>query len=293
MTTFAASTIGVTGASGHLARRVIELLLEQGAEHIVGLTRHPEGLADLARRGVAVRGASFDDPQSLRQALSRIDRLLIVSTDALGNRTAQQAGAVDAALAAGVSHLAYASVTSPYPDPAALVPNSHYWTEVRIAASGVDFSLLRNNQYTDYLIPAAQHALASGTLAHAAGSGRRAFVTREDCARAAAAALLTSDGKHIYDIGGPEALSDDELAAIYTQLFGKSVVARAVPSADFRAGLLAGGVPGDMADVLTRFDTDTAKGLLAIVSGDVETLTGTKPTSVEDLIRANRVAIAA
>jgi NAD(P)H dehydrogenase (quinone) len=292
MTRFSNAVLGVTGASGHLGRRTIELLLEGGAQRIVALTRSPDNLADLAARGVETRAASFGDPESLRAAFAGIDRLLLISTDALTERTAQQAAAVDAAVAAGIGHLLYTSLTSPYPDPAALVPNSHFWTEVQIAASGRDFSILRNNQYTDYLIPGAQHAIATGMLVHASGDGRRAYVTREDCAAAAAGALLKAEGKRIFDIAGPAALSGDELAALYTRLANRPVAAQTVPGDALMAGLAAAGVPAEMAGILTRFDTDTAKGYLGIVTGHVEELTGHAPQSVADFLMANHQALA-
>jgi NAD(P)H dehydrogenase (quinone) len=293
---FQNSTLAVTGASGHLGRRAVELLLESGAGHVVAITRDPARLADLARRGVDVRAGSFDDIASLPAAFAGVERLLIVSTDALtipGQRTAQHVGAIDAAQQAGVRHIAYTSLTSPYPDPGNGLADSHFWTEVRLASSGLGWSILRNNLYADYLIPSAQHAIATGTLFHAAGSGRRAYVTREDCAAAAAHALLAAEGRRIYDVTGPEALSGDDLAAIYSRISGKPVVAVAVPGASFKAGLVQAGVPEGLADVLTRFETDAAKGYLGIAGDAVETLTGRAPQSVETFLGANQAALAA
>jgi NAD(P)H dehydrogenase (quinone) len=172
------------------------------------------------------------------------------------------------------------------------VQNSHYWTETRIAESGVDFSFLRNNLYTDFLIPTAQAAIASGTLYHAAGTGGRAYVTREDCAVAAAAALLNAEGKRVYDIGGPEAVSSDDLAALLARISGKPVKAVNVPAEGLAAGLVQAGVPAEMAGVLARFDADAAKGLLAVVSGDVAALTGRKPQSVADYLTAHKQSLA-
>jgi NAD(P)H dehydrogenase (quinone) len=293
MSKFSNAVLGVTGASGHLGRRVVELLLEGGANHIVAMTRSPDKLADLAARGVETRAVSFDDAAGMRTAFAGIDRLLLVSTDDLAERTAQQGAAVDAAVAAGVGHLLYTSLTSPYPDPAAPIPDSHFWTEVRIAASGRNFSILRNNQYTDYLIPSARHAIASGTLVHASGDGRRAYVTREDCAAAAAGALLGAEGKRIFDIAGPAALSSDDLAALCADLSGKPVTAEAVAAKALAAGLAAAGVPDEMAEVMVRFDTDTAKGYLGIVTSHVEELTGRVPQSVADFLAADSQALAA
>lgn len=293
MTKFLNSTLGVTGASGHLGRRVVELLVAAGAKKIVATTRDPGKLADLAGRGVDVRRASFDEPGSLAAAFAGIDRLLLISTDDVATRLPHQIAAIDAAEAAGIGHIAYTGVTSPYPDPAAFVPDSHFWTEARLIAGGTDWSFLRNNLYADYQIPVAQHAIASGVLYHAAQAGRRAFVTREDCAAAAAGALLKVDGKRIFDVSGPEALSADDLAGIFARLAGKAVEARNIPAAALKAGLVEAGVPAAMASVLERFDSDAAEGRLGVVTGAVEELTGRRPQSLQDFLAANRPALAA
>ena len=296
MTKFANSTLAVTGAGGHLGRRTVEILLENGATHVVAITRDPSRLADLGKRGVEVRAASFDDAGSLPSAFAGVERLLIVSTDALavpGFRTAQHTRAIDAAQAAGVKHFVYTSLTSPYPDPINTIADSHFRTEIRLANTGLGWSSLRNNQYADYLVPGAQHAIATGTLYHAAGTGGRAFVTREDCAAAAAGALLSAEGQRIYDIGGPAALTGDDLAAIYSRLSGKPVKAVAVPGEAFRQGLVESGVPEAMASVLARFDTDAAQGYLGIVAPGVAALTGRAPQTVESFLSTALAALAA
>jgi len=291
MTKFLNATLAVTGASGHLGRRVVELLLEAGATRIVAITRDPSKLADFAARGVDVRKASFDDTASLPAAFAGVERLLLISTDALEIRTTQQGAAIDAAEKAGVKHIAYTGLPSPYPDPTALVPNSHFWTEARLIRSSVDWSFLRNNLYADYQIPAAQHAIESGTMFHATGQGSRAFVTREDCAAAAAGALLSGEGKRIFNISGPEALTADQLAAVFADISGKPVRAQNLPGDALAGGLVKAGVPEGMAGVLVRFDTDAAKGYLGIVTSDVEELTGRPPQSIAAFLAANRPAL--
>src|SRR5689334_9931004 len=106
-------TLLVTGASGHLGRRVIELLLESNAGHLIATTRSPDKLAGLAARGVEVRQADFDDPGSLAAAFAGADRLLLISTDALDGtdrRIVQHGNAVAAAEQAGVKHVVYTSL---------------------------------------------------------------------------------------------------------------------------------------------------------------------------------------
>ncbi len=295
MSKFIDSTIGVTGASGNLGRHVVAHLRQAGARRIVAISRNPDKLGDLAGPGVELRAGSFDEPAGLAAAFAGVERLLIISTDTLADRAAQHIAGFDAALKAGVRHVAYTSIVSPYPDTHAdaMVPNSHYWTEARIAASGIDFSILRNNLYTDFLLAGAHHAVASGTLYHAAGTGRRAYVTREDCAAAAAAALLDGEGKRIYDICGPVAISGDDLAAILAEISGKPVKAVNVPPEGFAAGLKQANLPPPVIGMLTRFETDAAKNYFAIVSGAFDELTGRKPRSVADFLAAHKSAIVA
>jgi NAD(P)H dehydrogenase (quinone) len=292
MSDFSNSTLGVTGASGHLGRAVIANLLARGAKRVVATTRDPAKLGDLASR-IEVRAADFNDPASLPKAFDGIERLLIISTDDFNDRAGQQRRVIDAAEAAGVKHIGYTSITSPYPDPPSLASNTHFWTEARLISGGTNWSILRNNLYADYLLPTAQHAIATGHLFHAARSGRRAYVTRDDCAAAAAGALLTTDGRRIFDISGPEALSSDDLAALFAKLSGRPVVAQNLPAEALIASMKKGGVPDVLAGVLTRFDTDAAKGYLGIVTNAVEELTGRPAESVATFLARDQTALAA
>ncbi|MCA9913370.1 MAG: NAD(P)H-binding protein, partial [Anaerolineae bacterium] len=76
-------TLLVTGASGNLGSRVIELLLETGAKGIIAGTRSPDKLQHLVEQGVELREVNFDDPAGLVQAFTGVDRLLLISTDAV------------------------------------------------------------------------------------------------------------------------------------------------------------------------------------------------------------------
>src|SRR2546422_693513 len=124
-------TLLVTGASGRLGRRVVELLVDSRADRLVATTRYPDRLGDLAKRGVIVRRADFDDPRSLAAAFAGADRLLLVSTDAIdapGRRIEQHRAAIDAARAVGAGHVIYTSFAEP--DPRFMVAADHWATEL-------------------------------------------------------------------------------------------------------------------------------------------------------------------
>src|SRR3569623_1632230 len=232
MPDFSNSTLAVTGAAGPFGRIVVETLLARGAKKIVAITRSPDKLNDLAAKGVVVRAGNFDDPKSLDAALGGGDRLLIISTDKLGApgvRLAQQLAAVEAAKRASVGHILYTSIPSPYPSTQAQVADDHYWTEQAIIATGANWTFLRNSLYMDLLIDQLPQFAETGQLIHAAGTGRRNVVSREDCAVTAAGALLPADGKSIENVTGAAPLTLDEIAATIAKTTGNSVAAVAIP----------------------------------------------------------------
>jgi NAD(P)H dehydrogenase (quinone) len=291
-------TLLVTGASGHLGRRVLELLLaneDTRGQKLVATTRTPDKVGDLAARGVDVRAASFDEPQTLEAAFRGVDRALIVSTDALdrpGRRVAQHRAALQAARAAGVRHVVYTSLTNPGPGSLVSLAPDHHETEQAIIASGLSHALLRNDMYSDYLLPGLAHALRSGRIVNSYGDGAVSYVTREDCARAAAAALAGSfEGRAVFDIAGPAAITQTELAAIVSDVTGQRISYEAVDADTAKRNLVASGLPDAIADLLVSFERSAKHGQLAVASA-VRALTGAEPQSVRDFLVANRAALA-
>lgn len=291
-----AQTFLVTGAGGQLGRRVLELLAQARPGKLIATTRNPDKLADFARQGVEVRKADFDDATSLTDAFSGADRLLLVSTDELatpGKRLAQHRAAVSAAEKAGVRHVVYTSAPATYPTPASSLTNDHFWTEQALIGSKLDWTILRNSLYTDLLLMGVPHAVASGQLFTATGAAGRNYVTREDCAQTAAAAMLKATGKQVLNVNGPAPVTQDEIAALASEVTGKKIVHVAVSPADLRKGLTGAGLPPFLVEALVAFDIDAARGYHAINAPTVQELTGREPTSVRAFLGEHRAALLA
>lgn len=290
-----AETLLVTGASGQLGRRVVELLVEAKAGTIIAATRTPEKLEAFREQGVIVRHADFEDPASLATAFAGVNRLLLISTDAVdvpGRRIKQHQNAVKAADQAGVRHVIYTSIVNPDPNSPAFVNPDHRATEEALAASGLGWTVLRENLYMDLLIGTVQQALATGQLFKATADGKAAYITREDCARACAAALASSfDGRRTLDITGPEALSQYDIAAIASKITGQTITYVPLDLESLIQGMVGAGLPRPMAEAFATFDAGIAQDKYSAVSTAVEDLTGRKPTSVADFLTANREAL--
>jgi len=100
--------IVVTGATGQLGRLVIAALLKTvPAANIVAAVRSPEKASDLAALGVQVRRADYSDAASLDAALQGAEKILLISSNEIGQRLTQHRAVIDAAKRANVKLLAY------------------------------------------------------------------------------------------------------------------------------------------------------------------------------------------
>jgi NAD(P)H dehydrogenase (quinone) len=278
--------LAVTGATGHLGRLVVEHLLDRGVApaEIVAAVRSPEKAADLAARGVRVRAADYTKPDTLAAAFAGVDRLLLVSSSEIGQRAAHHRNVVEAAKKAGVGFLAYTSVFQADTN-SLLLAAEHRETEEVIRASGLPFAFLRNGWYTENYTGSLAQTLQHGAFVGSASEGRVSAAPRADYA-AAAAAVLTGEGHEgaVYELGGDEAFTMDELATEITARSGTEVVYRDLPAAEHVATLAGFGLPDAVASLVADFDRAIAQDDLLVESGDLRRLIGRPTTSLADAI---------
>jgi NAD(P)H dehydrogenase (quinone) len=283
--------IVITGASGQLGRGVVEEALERvDPRELILVTRTPDALAEYAERGAEVRGADFTDPATLPEAFAGGERLLLISTDAVGARVAHHHAAIDAAVEAGVDFVAYTSMINPTEaNPAGAVPD-HRATEDKLRESGVAWAFLRNSIYADLEAGNLAAAEATGRLVTNAGDGRIAYIARADAAVAAAAVITSGDhAGNVYEITGPELVGDEDRAAIFAELAGRPVEVVRVDDESFAIGAAeAAGVPLKYARVLASFGRASREGQLDVISADFELLNGRAPRSLRAVLEAQR-----
>ena len=295
--------IAITGASGRYGRIVIDALIAAGrAQDLILMTRRPERLADYAALGCTVRQGDYDQPETLTPAFAGAERLLLISGTRVGARVVQHKAAIDAAVAAGVGHLAYTSFIG-IDDPAnpAEVRHDHIETERLIKASGIGWTMVRDAHYADSMIVmAGPGVMASRQWISNAGNGREAMVWREDCALCAVA-VLTGAGHlgQTYDITGPELQTFGEVTALMAKVTGVPLTYVAVDDAAQYAMFDAMGIPrrpvDDQevagipwnSDDMVTFGQAIREGFLEVRSDHVERLLGRPPRSVRQMIEEN------
>lgn len=258
--------VAVTGAAGALGSAVVRHLADRAT--VIAVTRRPSVVAaspDPSRRGtqtpIEVRQADFDDigPSVFAGAAAA----LIVSTDHRDNshRAAQHRAAIDAAVAAGVRHVVYTSLTG-CDGPPDLLNAAHRETEAHLRACGAGWTALRNNLYTEGLAAAEAVTAATGRHVTNTGPGRVAYVDRDHCAAVAAGVLLGAP-QGVVEVRGPVALDAAALAARFAAHLGRPVEPVLLDDDAYRAHLLAGGAPPGLAEALVLLGQAVRAGVYA------------------------------
>lgn len=220
-------TILITGATGKLGSQIIENLLSRlSTSNFVAGVRNLDAAAPLTGRGVEVRCFDYDRPETLQNALAGVSKLLLISSSHTDDavRLTGHKNVIDAAKTAGVAHILYTSFA--FPQAGNVHPgNVHALTEQAILESGMEYTILRNGLYIDFVgVLGLNEAIRRGVLRTRPGDWRFNAVTRGDLARATANVLTGTGHEHrVYELAASHTWSFDNLAEVLTELAGKPV----------------------------------------------------------------------
>ncbi len=277
----------VTGASGQLGRLVINFLLEKTvARQIIAAVRNPDSVKDLAEKGVQVRQADYNQPDTLHAALEGVEKVLLISSSEVGQRRVQHKNVIDAAKTAGVSLIAYTSILNATTSPLQLA-EEHVATEALLAESGIPHVLLRNSWYSENYTISLPVVLENGVVLGCAVDAKLSTAARADYAEAAAVVLTTDNqaGK-VYELAGDTAFTLSEYAAAISEASGKTVVYQDMPESDYTNALIGECLPQGFAAILTDTKVGASKGGLYSDSKDLSTLIGRPTTPILESIKA-------
>lgn len=271
----------ITGASGRVARRAAALLANRGLQLRL-MTRTP-GRAPVLD-GTQVVFGDFANPASLDAAFAGISSALIVSGSARpGERAELHRNAFAAAARAGVAHIVYLSLQGSSPQSKFPYSQDHFVSEQYLAATGVPHTILRIAFYMDMFL---ERFGPDGTMRGPGSRTAGAFISREDAARAAAAALAQPPGG-ILDVTGPEAIELVDVASRLSAVVGRPL--RYVPEspAAARDRLAAQGMAQWQVDLDAGWFEAIAAGEILPVTDAVTRLGGTPPLTMEAYFAAS------
>jgi NAD(P)H dehydrogenase (quinone) len=273
----------VTGATGHLGRLTLQLLLEQvPAERLAGLARDPARAADLAEQGVDIRQGDYFDYASLVRAFGDVEKLLLISTHAFTDRNTQHFNAIAAAKQAGVKHVIYTAIQRD--DELGInqigVTESDVFTEQALQASGLAYTILRHPIFLDQLGGYIGRDAYDVGVRVPPGEGTVAPALQRDLA-AANAAVLTQQGHETktYTLTGGEAASFRQIAAALSEIHGATVPYIPISVEEYIEGFVKLGLPRHVAEFLAAWTEGVNRGAFSKNTDDLEHLIGYQPTS--------------
>ncbi len=269
----------VIGSTGTIGTPLVKALLAKG-----------ESVKAASRTGKAAEGAEgvrfdYTDASTYTDAFDGVDRLFLILAGGRLDAIDALTPVVEEAARRKVK-IVFLSVFGVDADDS--IP--YRQVELKIIASGAPYVILRPNWFADNFHTYWKAGIEHGQIAVPAGEGKSSFIDVRDIADSAASALTSTDfDNKAFNLTGPKALSYGEAAAIISQAIGKPVGYSAV-SDDVFIGILTGaGVPKDYAAFLASIFYPVREGWTSAVTGDVETLTGHAPRSLETYV-ADHVA---
>ncbi|MBY5944534.1 NAD(P)H-binding protein [Photobacterium rosenbergii] len=285
----------ITGASGKLGQQVIEYLLNDfniPANQLIATSRNAASLSELADKGVDVREADFSNPASLEAAFAGADNLLLISINAIGQRSELHRNAVLAAQNVGIKHLTYTSMPAADTSPVVFA-FEHEATEKAVADSQINnWTILRNNWYFENLTEFFASTLQTQAWLTAAKEGKTAQLSRHDLAYAAAASVAKAlDGKQTLTLNGPESLTTEQMAAKINQALELNIQVIHQSDEELKAQLESFGLPESIVALVTTMDQHARGAFSDGSSEDFEMLTGRKPQGFSQWLEANKAIL--
>jgi uncharacterized protein YbjT (DUF2867 family) len=275
----------VVGGHSKIGSALLELLSARGEESRAlaraGEAGFPEGVEAVA--------GDLGDPRSLREAMTGVDSVFLLSSPH-ADAVEWHRNAIDAARDAGVSSVVRSSILGADADSPSVFLSSHGESDAYLEQSGVDYTILRPNMFMQNVPESTIPSIdGDGRFYGDAGDARISMVDTRDVAAVASVVLTESGhGGARYDLTGPEALSYHDVAAKLSAAMGRGISYVAVPDDAVRTALLGYGMDVWLVDALVglfaEYRRSGTDGYAAAVSGDVERITGQPPRSLDQML---------
>ncbi len=271
----------VLGAMGNVGAAVVDCLLAMG-QNLRAAGSSPEKIKNRFGQGLEAVQFDFTRPETFEPAFRGIKRLFLMRPPQIADIKHQMVPALEAARKAGVRHITFLSLIGI--EQKTIVP--HYQVEQWLRHSGLEWTFLRcgffmQNLNTTHLAEIRDHDEIFIPVAKA----KTNFIDVRDIG--AVAALTLTESSHVnqaYDLTGNESLDYYQVAALFSQILGRSIVYRSPSSGAFFRRQLKNHQPLMFALVSTWLYSDTKKGMADVASNEVQRLLGHPPITMRQYI---------
>ena len=263
--------------AGKVGSETARLLATQGVPVRV-IVRDADKAAALEIDGVEAVDGDLEVPATIDAAMRDISGVVLVTAAALQ----QELNVIDSAVRAGAEHVVKITTKASAHSPIAL-RRGHAQVEHALIASGLGYTLLRNNTYMQNFLLAAPGIAKTDSFSSGTGDGAVGHVDVRDVAGVAAeiAASPSAHAGKTYCPTGPETLTGTEVAAVLSKVLGRTITFHPLTFEQQKQAFIDAGLPEPVADDRARAFALMADGDLDYVTDDVPSILGRPAHSFE------------
>lgn len=275
----------ITGASGSVGKAVLQEAARKESR-VRAMFRSKEEAAK-ALSGTEAALADFSDKQSLHKALQGVTSVFVVCSP-IPQLVDLESNMVEACKESGVKHVVLNSALGAG-DFSKSFPSWHRKVEDKLKATGMSNTILRPNGFLQNIVAYnAPSIRAQGAFYAAMGDAKVSYLDVGDIAVVAVKALR--GGVHAgktYELNGPEAISNQELAKRISKVAGRTVNYVDIPESAQRASMLGLGMPEWQVTALVDLQQYYKQGGGAKTDGLLQALIERAPVTLDQYLAAN------
>ena len=272
----------VTGATGNTCSILIPELLRAGQE-VRAFVRNEEKAQSLKDAGAEIYVGDLDRGDTIDGALEGIEKVYLCTWN---GPTASKQGinVVEAIKRAGtfpfvVRHSAFGAAGSE------LIQQINE-VDKALQESGVPWTSIKPTFFMQNMMMAAESIQNGGQIYWDWADGKAGMIDIRDVADSALGALTgrAEEGKE-YILTGPESISMYDVAASFANVLSKSINYVAVPHEASKESMMGMGFPEFIVDGYVELSRGFSQGFADTTNGNVETLSGHAPRSIDDFTK--------
>ena len=280
----------VIGGTGTVGREVVRQLIRAGRP-VRALARDPAKAAAVLGREVEIVPGDLRDSMSLVSALSGVERASLATAPS-PTLHEEENRFIDAAKTAKLERLVKLSAFG-VEFASDRIHHAHVLSERRLWESGIASLVVRPVIFMSNLLFEAA-AIRGGKLPSTFGDARVTFIDPRDVAELIARALLEPMPEvGTWELGGPEALSYDDLAATFTRVLGRPIEHVRLDRKTFETLALSAGLPDFVVEAITEAATSAQVGKYIVDDAVVRRVLRRPASAFHDWVLRNRDAFEA
>jgi uncharacterized protein YbjT (DUF2867 family) len=268
----------ITGATGNTGSILVPTLLRAGVNVRI-FVRNEAKAKPFKDSGAEVIMGDLDKPKTVLPAVKDVDKIYLLTWN--GETQLQQAeNVIKAAKQAGNPHIVRHSM---WGSENSRIIKQGYQIDEMIKSSGMPWTILKPTFYMQNTMMAAQTISSDGVIYWDMKDGKLSMIDVRDIADSAFA-VLTGEGHEgkSYILTGPEAISFDDIAKIFSRVLDKDVKYVSVPGEASIQAMVGMGVLEWIAKGYAELSEGFSANFANSTTESVEILTGHSARSFEE-----------